>query len=137
MKTQERKLSKEYEKLEGELNLIEKFIRAKVSMLDERINGKFTLARFKMFDEQINGGLAECCDCTVNGVPYNSMNNAARINAGIDICNVLSAHFGVSLPMIIDNAESVTDLMPSNSQQIRLVVSGEVEIMRIVKELEN
>ena len=137
LKTQERKLSKEYEKLEGELNLIEKFIRAKVSMLDERINGKFTLARFKMFDEQINGGLAECCDCTVNGVPYNSMNNAARINAGIDICNVLSAHFGVSLPMIIDNAESVTDLMPSNSQQIRLVVSGEDEIMRIVKELEN
>ena len=137
LKADERRLAKEYEKLEGELNLIEKFIRAKVSMLDERINGKFTMARFKMFDEQINGGLAECCECMVNGVPYNSMNNAARINAGIDICNVLSAHFGVSLPMIIDNAESVTDLMPSNSQQIRLVVSGEDETMRIVKELEN
>jgi len=128
---QERKLSAEFEELEGQLYLTEQFIRAKVGMLEEKINGRFQVAKFKMFEEQINEGLRETCVALSGGVPYPSMNNAARINIGIDICNTLAEHYGKTLPVFIDNAESVVDLLKSNAQQIRLVVSAQDETLRI------
>ena len=131
LKNDERRLAAEYERLESEAHLTEEFVRAKVRALEEKINSKFEIARFKLFQEQINGGLSECCEVTHNGVPYGSMNNAARINVGLDICNTLSENFEVSLPCFIDNAESVTDLIPSASQMIRLVVSPGDKTLRI------
>jgi capsule polysaccharide export protein KpsE/RkpR len=128
---EEKKLAAEYEKLEGHLFLTEKFIKAKVSMLTDKINSKFEMVNWKLFADQINGGLRECCIATVDGVPYDSLNNGARINAGLDIINVLSAHHGKTLPVFIDNAESVADLMPTMAQQIRLIVSPGDKELRI------
>ena len=128
---QERRLSAEFEELERQLYITEQFIRTKVGMLEERINSRFKLARFQLFTVNINGGLEETCNTTVNGIPYNSMNNAARINSGLDICNTLSEHFGKSLPLFIDNAEAVTELLLTPAQQIRLVVSAQDETLRI------
>lgn len=130
----ERELSAEYEKLEGHLYLIEQFIRARVGMLEEQISGSFSTVRFKLFENQINDGLKECCIVTVNGVPYWSANNAARINAGIDICNTLSAHFGKTLPGFIDGAETITKIHPSKAQQIRLTVSAKDKALRTENE---
>lgn len=130
----ERELSAEYEKLEGHLYLIEQFIRARVGMLEEQISGSFSTVRFKLFENQINDGLKECCIVTVNGVPYWSANNAARINAGIDICNTLSAHFGKTLPGFIDGAETITKIHPSKAQQIRLTVSAKDKTLRVENE---
>jgi hypothetical protein len=84
-----------------------------------------------LFDQQINGGLSECCTMTVDGVPYGSLNNAMRINAGIECCNVLGEFYGISLPIFCDNAESVSQLLPSIGQQIRLVVSPEDKVLRV------
>ena len=134
-KANERALAAEFEKLESELFLIETFIRAKVSMLDEKINAHFKLARFQMLVENINGGLEECCNTTFKGVPYTSMNNSARINIGLDICNTLSDHYGISLPCFIDNAEAVVDLTKTDSQQIRLVVSENDKTLRVEADL--
>ena len=136
LKAEERRLAAELEKLESELFLTEEFVRVKVAMLEEKINSRFQFARFKLFDQQVNGGLAECCEITVNGVPYWSANNAARINAGIDVANVLSEHYGIAAPMWLDNAEAVNEILPSKSQQIRLVVS-EDKTLRIEAEGEN
>jgi hypothetical protein len=123
LKTEERKLAGEYERLESELFLTEEFVRIKVGMLEGKINSRFQLARFKLFETQINQGINECCEITVNGVPYWSVNNSARINAGIDVANVLSEHYGISAPMWLDNAEAVNEIMPSKNQQIRLIVT--------------
>jgi DNA repair exonuclease SbcCD ATPase subunit len=125
LKWQEKDLSAEYERLEYEQNLTDRFVTAKVSMLEEKINSRFKLARFQLFEQQINGGIAECCEVTVNGVPYSSMNNAARINAGLDIIQTLSEHYGITAPIFVDNAESVNDLYRTTSQQIRLYVSDD------------
>jgi hypothetical protein len=64
LKVEEKKLAKEYERLEGELFLTEQFIRTKVQLLTDKINSKFKMARFKLFNQQINGGLLECCETT-------------------------------------------------------------------------
>lgn len=127
---QERDLAAEFERLEDELWLAEQFTRAKVAMLEDRINAKFKLARFKMFNELVNGGLEETCLTTYNGVPYSGgLNNAARIAVGIDIIQTLSQHYGFSAPIFVDNAEAITDLPSVDSQIIALYVSeGDKEL---------
>lgn len=125
-----RAAASELEQLEQALFLIEEFTRFKVQFIEESINDRFKLARFKLFDEQVNGGLAECCEATVDGVPYQSLNNGARINVGMDVIGILSEHYGVSVPLFVDNAESVTALLPINAQVVRLMVSAEDKKLR-------
>lgn len=129
---QERDLAAEYERLEKELFLTEQFIRAKVAMLEEKINSRFQYARFKLFDVQINGGLSEVCETTYGGVPYGSgLNNGARINVGLDIINTLSDHYGFTAPIFVDNREAVTKLIDANTQIIGLIVSEKDKALRV------
>jgi DNA repair exonuclease SbcCD ATPase subunit len=137
LKEQERELAAEFERLEGELYLTEEFIRTKVNLLEERINSKFKYVTFQLFDQQINGGLTETCQTLCNGVPYDKgLNNAARINSGLDIINTLSEHYGFSAPIFIDNAEAVTKLIDTKAQTISLVVSEQDKALR-VEHIEN
>lgn len=132
LSARERELAAEFERLEQELFLTEEFIRTKVNLLEEKINNRFQFARFKLFKQQINGGLEEICETTFNGVPYSSgLNNAARINVGLDIINTLSAHYGITAPIFVDNAEAVTKLIETHGQQIRLVVSEKDKQLRV------
>lgn len=130
---QERTLAAEYEKLEGEVYLTEQFIVAKVKLLTDKINGKFKIARFKMFNELVNGGIDDkVCEVLCGGVPYSSgLNNAARINVGLDIINTLAEHYKFAPPVFIDNAEAITRLTPTRGQQIRLVVSEADKELRV------
>jgi len=132
LKVAERTLAKEFERLEGELYLTEQFVRAKVSLLEDRINSRFELARFKLFNQLVNGGVEEVCETIYLGVPYSSaLNNSARINIGLDIINTLSEHFQFDAPIWIDNAEAVTQLLQTKGQQIRLYVSEADKVLRI------
>ena len=118
------------ESLDKMIFLIEDFVRYKTRYIEESINGRFALVRWKLFEEQVNGGVAECCEATVNGVPYGSLNSGMRINAGIDVIGTMSAHYGVSVPLVVDNAETVTALRPLDAQVIRLMVSEQDKKLR-------
>ena len=131
LKADERRLAAEYEELERQIYLTEEFIRAKVQMLEGKINSKFRMARFKLFDVQVNGAISETCETTYNGVPYSNLNNGARLNIGLDIINTLAEHFGFAPPVWLDNAESVVNILPTKGQQIRLIVSAADKKLRI------
>ncbi|NSW92762.1 MAG: AAA family ATPase [Firmicutes bacterium] len=132
LKAEERKLAAEYEDLERQIYLTEEFIRAKVRLLEDRINSRFQMARFKLFEVQVNGGVNECCETLYGGVPYSSgLNNAARINVGLDIINTLSEHYGFAPPIFVDNAEAVTQLIKTRGQMIRLIVSEPDKKLRV------
>lgn len=134
LEEEEKKLATEYEQLEQQLYLTEEFTRTKVNLLTEKINSKFKYARFKLFEEQINGGLTETCITTFDGVPFNSgLNNASRINVGLDIIDTLSNHYQVQAPIFIDNAEAVTKLLDIDAQLVSLVVSEGDGKLRIEK----
>ena len=133
LKAEEKTMTTEYEALEGELYLLELFIKTKVKLLTDRINSKFELARFKLFDVQVNGGIAECCEIMVNGIPYNSnLNSGMKINAGLDVCKTLSRHYGLQVPTFVDNAETVCRLIDMETQIIRLIVSGKDPALRVI-----
>ena len=61
-------------------------------------------------------------------MPYSDLNNAAKINAGLDVINSLSDKLDLKVPIFIDNAESVNELIKTDTQLVRLVVSKDKEI---------
>lgn len=134
LENQQQKLVTEKNELDEASYLMDEFVKAKVNMLEESINARFKLARFKMFNVMLNGNVEECCETTYKGVPYRSMNNAARINVGLDIINALTNYYKVNAPVFIDNAEAVTEFVPVNSQTIKLIVD-ESEPQLVVKEV--
>ena len=134
LESQQAELAAEKSKLDEASYLMDEFVKTKVNMLEDVINSRFKLARFKMFNVMLNGNVEECCETTYKGVPYRSMNNAARINVGLDIINALTSYFKVNAPVFIDNAEAVTEFVPVNSQTIKLIVD-ESEPQLVVKEV--
>lgn len=103
------------------LYLLEEFIRFKLDKVSETINSHFNTVNFKLFEMQLNGGMKDCCECTVGGVPYSSLNIGHKIIAGLDIIRSLSELYGVSAPIFVDNAESLTSEQTMRSQLILLI----------------
>ena len=131
LEAQENKLAQELADFEGSEFSILEFTKSKVDAIERKINGKFKQVKFKMFDVQNNGGEVECCETLINGVPFSDANNAAKINAGIDIINTLCHHYDVYAPIFIDNRESVTKLIDSDSQIVNLIVSEADKKLRV------
>ncbi len=121
----------ELESIDQQIFLCEEFARYKAQFIEEGVNRKFRLARFRLFQGQVNGGLADCCEPTYEGVPYGSLNNGMRINLGVDVIRTLSEHYGIRVPLVVDNAESVTRLAEIDTQVIRLVVSEADRELRV------
>ena len=113
------------------LYLMEEFSRYKASFVEGSINERFRIARFRLFREQANGGVEDRCDVVYDGVPYMGLNNGMKINVGIDIINTLSRAYGVTVPLFVDNAESVTKLEKCGCQVVRLVVSENDKELRV------
>lgn len=124
LERKQQQLANDKNELDEAMFLMDEFIKAKVDMLEQSINSHFEYARFKMFNVLVNGNIEECCETTYKGVPYRSMNNAARMNVGLDIINALTKYFKVDAPVFIDNAEAVTSFIPCHSQVIQLFVDA-------------
>lgn len=106
-------------------HIIEQFSKRKTELIEHKVNDLFAIVKFRMFESLINGGEVETCVATINGVPFADLNSASRINAGLDIINAISKHYNVVAPIFIDNAESINEIMATQSQQVRLQVSNE------------
>ncbi|OTN76758.1 hypothetical protein A5886_001837 [Enterococcus sp. 8G7_MSG3316] len=124
LKQEDSKLKAQNQDVERYLFLLDEFTRKKVKYLEESINSKFELVKFKLFNILKNGGIEEVCEATYSGIEYGtSLNTGARINCDLDIINTLSKEFGLSVPVFVDNTESVNDLHPIDSQMIELRVT--------------
>lgn len=114
------------------LYLLEEFIRFKLDKVSESINSHFKTVNFKLFEMQLNGGMKDCCECTVNGVPYSTLNSGHRIVAGLDIIRSLSELYGVSVPIFVDNAESLNEFnVPDMDAQLILLSVSEDKQLKV------
>ena len=114
------------------LYLLEEFIRFKLNKVSESINSHFKTVNFKLFEMQLNGGMKDCCECTVNGVPYSTLNSGHRIVAGLDIIRSLSELYGVSVPIFVDNAESLNEFnVPDMDAQLILLSVSEDKQLKV------
>lgn len=114
------------------LYLLESFIRYKLDKVSDSINSHFKTVNFKLFEMQLNGGMKDCCECTVNGVPYSTLNSGHRIVAGLDIIRSLSEMYGVSCPIFVDNAESLNEFnVPDMDTQLILLSVSEDKQLKV------
>ena len=117
--------------LEGiEFNILE-FGKAKVALVEDKINSLFSIVKFKMYERQINGGEVETCECLMHGTPYSVLSNSEKINAGLDIINAICRANEVNAPIFIDNRESATDIIDVDSQVINLIVDASCKKLKV------
>ena len=121
-------LNQQLTNLEGEDFEAERFETATIEDLENRVNKLFTEVRFKMFETMLNGNTKPTCVLTMHGVPYQDLSDSEKINAGIDLINAMSRHTGTYAPITVDNAESVNEVLPSDSQEILLIVSRDPQL---------
>lgn len=129
LEAEEDELKTEVQKLDKEDFTIQDFMREKATTLENKLNSLFNLVQFKLTERQKNGDLIDICETTVNGIPYSTdLNTGARLNAGIEIINVLSKHYDMTAPIFIDNAEAVNEIIKGEAQQIQLTVTNDKKL---------
>lgn len=114
------------------LYLLEKFIKFKMETVSRKIQkalgGEISV---KLFEQQLNGETKQTCKLTVNGVPFNDLNNGHKIIAGLNLIKSLQNLYDVYLPVFVDNAESInnSNLPDMQCQIIKLKVSDDKELV--------
>lgn len=123
---EEKDLVKQLSELERKEDVARQYESRQNTILEERINQHFKLVKWKMFKTTNNGGDPfdePWCECFVDGVAYHDgLNQAARLNAGLDIIRTLCKFHNATAPIVIDNSESNLNILETESQQIRLHV---------------
>ena len=126
IKEEQKDLVKQLSELEKKEDIARQYQFRQNQLLEERINKHFSLVQWKLFRTVNNGGDSfeePFCECYVNGIPYHAgLNQACRLNAGLDICEALCRFYKVSAPIVIDNAESNLNIYQTTGQQVRLEV---------------
>lgn len=127
-------LQQQLSELELQEDVAKRYQQTSNKILEERINRHFSLVRWRLFRTVNNGGEPfdePYCECYVDGIAYHDgLNQAARLNAGLDIIRTLCRHYSVTAPIVIDNSESNLSILDTESQQIRLqVFDSELQVI--------
>ena len=126
LKAEAETLAQEKANLQTEETTIDDFVTAQMNEVERRVNALFSRVQFKMYRTQIEDAKqVPDCICYIDGVKYSDKNAAGKVNAGLDVINTLCAFHGVSAPIFVDNAESINEFIPVNSQLVKLVVTTE------------
>lgn len=131
LEKQERELAQQIADIEKQIADIGKYKAAESAMVEAAVNGRFKHVEFKLFNTLLNGTVEDCCEATLKGVPYPDMSFGQKKIVGVDIINVLSEHYDLSVPLFVDNAESLTLPIESTSQTIELYAAKNVKKMAV------
>lgn len=125
----QKNLAEQLASLQRDEDLAKEFADKADNLLEEKVNKHFQVVKWKMFRQMINGNKESYCECYVNGAAYHdTLNSAAKLNAGLDIIRTLCKIYNAYAPIVIDNAESTNDILDTESQQIRLYVSKDSKL---------
>lgn len=132
LEEQGRNISQKLAEAEREELAMKRYGKAKVEDCAERINRLFDTLSFTLFtytqEDTEKENPIETCEAYVRGVPFGVANTAGRINAGIELINVLSNYYGISAPLFVDNRESINQLPETEAQIISLEVTDDKEL---------
>lgn len=116
------------------LDLLDELDKAKNEALTEAVNSHFGLVKWQLFEYAKNGNYKSCCIPTVNGksILTTMSNKGNRILGRVDICNSIQKISGMSVPIILDDSESLDS---TNQKKVAEMVDGQL-IMLIVNDSE-
>jgi len=131
LEAKEKDLAQKIAQVDQQLADCAAYRAAESRLIETAVNGRFTHIQFKLFNYNLNGSIEECCEATLNGVPYADMSTGQQILAGVDVINALSEHYGISVPLWIDHAESLTLPLEAKSQVVELYAQKGVHELTI------
>lgn len=131
LEAKEKDLAQKIAQVDQQLADCADYRAAESRLIESAVNGRFTHVQFKLFNYNQNGSIEDTCEAMLNGVPYTDMSTGQQILAGVDVINALSEHFGVSVPLWIDHAESLTLPLEAKSQVIELYAQKGVSELTI------
>lgn len=116
------------------LDLLDELDKAKNEALTEAVNSHFNLVKWQLFEYAKNGNYKSCCIPTVDGksILTTMSNKGNRILGRVDICNSIQKISGISVPIILDDSES---LSTDNQKKVAEMVDSQL-IMLIVNDSE-
>lgn len=116
------------------LDLLDELDKAKNEALTEAVNSHFSLVKWQLFEYAKNGNYKSCCIPTVDGksILTTMSNKGNRILGRVDICNSIQKISGISVPIILDDSES---LSADNQKKVAEMVDSQL-IMLIVNDSE-
>lgn len=116
------------------LDLLDELDKAKNETLSDSINSHFSLVKWKLFELNKSGGYKSVCIPTVNGksILTTMSNKGNRILGRVDICNSIQKIIGMSVPIILDDTESLDS---NNQKKVAEMVDSQL-IMLIVNDSE-
>lgn len=116
------------------LDLLNELDKAKNETLSDSINSHFSLVKWKLFELNKSGGYKSVCIPTVNGksILTTMSNKGNRILGRVDICNSIQKISGMSVPIILDDSESLDSI---NQKKVAEMVDSQL-IMLIVNDSE-
>lgn len=116
------------------LDLLDELDKAKNEALTEAVNSHFGLVKWQLFEYAKNGNYKSCCIPTVDGksILTTMSNKGNRILGRVDICNSIQKISGISVPIILDDSES---LSTDNQKKVAEMVDSQL-IMLIVNDSE-
>lgn len=116
------------------LDLLDKLDKAKNEALTEAVNSHFGLVKWQLFEYAKNGNYKSCCIPTVDGksILTTMSNKGNRILGRVDICNSIQKISGISVPIILDDSESLDE---DNQKKVAEMVDSQL-IMLIVNDSE-
>lgn len=116
------------------LDLLDELDKAKNEALTEAVNSHFRLVKWQLFEYAKNGNYKSCCIPTVDGksILTTMSNKGNRILGRVDICNSIQKISGISVPIILDDSES---LSTDNQKKVAEMVDSQL-IMLIVNDSE-
>ena len=134
LQQKETELSATFTALTKQLWLCDQYSRCLTDYIDRKVGEHFKLARFVMFRDNItNDGAKECCEVQMHGTPYHDLCQTEQMHVGLDIINTLCRYYKMTMPVLIDRAESFIALPETDLQVIRLIVSADDKELRVEK----
>lgn len=116
------------DELDEKLDIANDYNQKSCQLLEDRVNGHFSCVKWSLFKTTFDGEKKPFCECYHAGVPYSRLNTAAKVNAGIDIAYTFARYNEISVPMLLDECESVNHPIYRGGQQIRFVVTTDDEL---------
>jgi predicted nuclease with TOPRIM domain len=115
--------------VQAKIDKIDAYNKARIDLNTAKINSMFDSVQFQLYKENLVGTTEECCIArNKKGVKIANTNTAEKIQAGLEIIRVLSDNAGLSVPIFIDNRESISVIPQMNCQIINLYKTNDNQI---------
>ena len=109
------------------LDLVKRFISYKCESSESAINSLFDNVQFQLFEQnKSNDDVRETCILRYRGVKYDDLSYSTKIIAGLEVVKAFQKFYNITVPIFIDNAESITGDVETGAQTFFMRVREEL-----------